>query len=72
MHGEVCVNVHVCLNDYSNCTKCEVHDHVCKHVIRYTKKNVPRFLIFEALKDDDNDQIVPSMLCTIEEIELVQ
>lgn len=36
------------------------------------KKHVPRFLSFEALKDDDNDQIVPSMLCTIEEIELVQ
>ena len=31
------------------CTKCEVHDQVCKHATRCTKKYAPRFLIFEAL-----------------------
>ena len=70
MHGEVCVNVHVCLNDYSNCTTAIVYANMLLGTQK--KKHVPRFLIFEALKDDDNDQIVPSMLCTIEEIELVQ
>ena len=33
--------------------KCEVHEHVHKHVIRCTKKHVPRFLILEALLIDE-------------------
>ena len=47
MHNEVRVSVHACMNDYLRCTKCEVHDRVCKNVIRFTKKRVPRFLILE-------------------------
>ena len=43
------VSIHSCTNDYLRCTKCEVHDRVCKHVIRCMKKRVTRFLIFEAL-----------------------
>ena len=49
MHCEVQVSVHACTNDYLRCTKCEVHDRVRKHIIRCTKKRVPRFLILEAL-----------------------
>ena len=41
----------MCMNDYVRCTKCEVQDRVCKHVIRCMKKCVPRFLIFEALNE---------------------
>ena len=43
------VNVDACTNDYLRCTKCEMHDRERKHVIRYTKKRVTRFLILEAL-----------------------
>ena len=43
------ISVHMCMNDYLRCAKCEVHDCVHKHVIRCMKKHVPRFLIFEAL-----------------------
>ena len=39
----------MCTNNYLRCTKHEVHNHVCKHVIRCTKKHAPRFLILEAL-----------------------
>ena len=49
MHGKLHVSVHACTNDNLGCTKCEVHDRVRKHVIRCTKKRVPRFLILEAL-----------------------
>ena len=42
--------MHMCTNDYLRCSKCEVHDRVCKNVNKYTKKHVPRFLIFEALQ----------------------
>ena len=50
MPGEVRFRVHACPNDCLRYTKCEVHDSVCKHVIRCTKKRVPRFLILEALR----------------------
>ena len=40
---------HAFTNDYLRCTKCEVHDRVCKHIIRCMKKHVPRFPILEAL-----------------------
>ena len=43
------VSIQTCMNDYLMCVKFEVHDHVCKHAIRCTKKHVPRFLILEAL-----------------------
>ena len=49
MHGEVHVSVHACTSDYLRCAICEVYDRVRKHVIRCTKKSVPRFLILEAL-----------------------
>ena len=49
MHNEVHVSVHECTVDYLRCTNFEVHDRVRKHVIRCTKKCVPRFLILEAL-----------------------
>ena len=44
MHSEVHVSIH-----YLRCPKCEVHDHVCQHVIRCMKKRVSRILILEAL-----------------------
>ena len=50
MHGGVHVSIHACTNDYSRCTKCEVHDRVCKNVVRCTEKRVPWFLILEALQ----------------------
>ena len=43
------VSIYAGTNDYLRCTKCEVHDRVCEHVIRYTNKRVTRFLILEAL-----------------------
>ena len=43
------ISVHMCMNDYLRCAKCEVHNCVHKHVIRCMKKHVPRFLILEAL-----------------------
>ena len=49
MHGKVQVSKHACTNNYLRCTKCAVHDHVCKHVPTCTEKHVPRFLIPEAL-----------------------
>ena len=49
MHGEVHVKhtrkQHT--NYYLRCTKSETHDRVRKHVIRYIKRHVPRFLILE-------------------------
>ena len=54
MQGEIHVSVHSCMNDYLRCTKCEVQDRVRKHVIRCTKKRVPRSLIFEALTCAEN------------------
>ena len=50
VQGEVHISIHTCTNNYLRCTECEVHDRVSKHVIRCTKKHVPRFLIFEALR----------------------
>ena len=44
------VRVQACTNGYLTCTTCEVHDRVRKHVIRCTKKRVPRFLILVALE----------------------
>ena len=44
MQGEIHVSVHLCMKDYF-----EVHMVLEVHVIRYRKKRVPRFLIFEAL-----------------------
>ena len=43
------VSVHTCTNNYLREAKFEVHNPVCKHVIRCTKKRVPRFLTLEAL-----------------------
>ena len=60
---EVHISVHACPSDYLRCTKCEVHDGVCKHIIRCTKDCVPRFLILEALVLVDQDDIAaPSKL----------
>ena len=49
MDGEVYVSVHAHTNEHLRCTKCEVNDHVRKHIIRCTEKGLPRFLVFEAL-----------------------
>ena len=49
VHVEVHISVHACANYYLRCTKCEVHDRVRKHVMKCTKKRVPRFLILETL-----------------------
>ena len=49
VHNKVHMSVHSCTTNYSRFTKCGVHDHICKHVIRCKKKRVPRFLILEAL-----------------------
>ena len=52
------VSIYACTNDYYlRSTKCEVHNCVRKHVVRYMKKIVPRFLILEALP-----RFVPSTL----------
>ena len=40
IHGKVDASVHVCTSDYLKCAKCEVHDHVCKHVVAGGQKNV--------------------------------
>ena len=41
---------HTLVHDYFRCMRREVHNRVPKHVIRCTKKHLPRFLIFETLK----------------------
>ena len=41
------ISIHTCTTDYLRCAKFEVHDRIRKHVIRCTKKCVPRFLILE-------------------------
>ena len=50
VHGKVHVRVHTCTNNYLRSKKCDVHNRKHKHVIRCTKKCVPRFLILEALQ----------------------
>ena len=49
VYGEVHISIHACANNYLRCMKSEVHNCVCKHVIRCTRKHVSRFLILEAL-----------------------
>ena len=49
VHSEVYISVHTCWNNYLGCMKWEVHDHLQKHVVRCTKKQVPIFLILEAV-----------------------
>ena len=58
MHGEVCVSVHACTNDYLRCKKYEVNDCVHKHVIGCMEKHLPRFLILEALNFFSNISFV--------------
>ena len=49
VYGEVHVSIHACTSNYLRHTKCKVYDRVCKHVIRCTKKRLPKFLILAAL-----------------------
>ena len=43
------LSVQASMNNYLRCKKCDMHDRVRKHVIEYTEKHVPRFIILEAL-----------------------
>ena len=57
VHGEVPISIHMCMSDYLRCTKCKVHNCVCKRLIWCTKKRIPRFLVFDVLRSNYKKQL---------------